>query len=69
MIKNRKIFAWSLRLFLWKNKLIKQTAGKFWDYPHGSVTDSKLPVQAAQVGSLVSLLDPTGHNSELICHN
>lgn len=62
MIKNRKIFAWSLRLFLWKNKLIKQTVGKFWDYPHGSVTESKLPGQGAQVGSLVSLLDSTGHN-------
>ena len=41
----------------------------FRDFSGSSVTDSTLPVQEAQVRSLVSKLDPMCHNSEIKCCN
>ena len=34
----------------------------FRDFPGGPVVDSMLPMQEAQVPSLIKELDPTGHN-------
>ena len=41
----------------------------FRDFPGGSVTDSTLPMQEAQVRSLVGDLDPTCHNGGFKCCN